>query len=325
MIIKKICILGGTGFVGCTLSNRLTRDGYQLKVLTRSREKHKTNLILLPGLDLVEADVHDPKQLNDNFSGCDAVINLVGILNERGRNGKGFHNIHVELAQKVIEACRETGIKRILHMSALNADAESGPSFYLKSKGQAEDLVHAASKHGILVTSFRPSVIFGHHDSFFNRFAKLLKISPCLFPLACPDSKFSPVYVEDVAEAFARTLDNPVSYGKCYELCGPHTYSLQSLVEYTARQTGIHRIIIPLDDLISRIQAAICDFIPGKPFSTDNYLSARGDSICTTNGLQELGITPVALEAVVPQYLSNHFQRARYNIFRSESRRINQN
>ncbi len=321
MLIRNICILGGTGFVGRTLANRLTRDAFALRVLTRNRERNKDNLILLPTLDLVEADIHDPKQLKKHFAGCDAIINLVGILNERGRHGAGFQHVHVDLTRKVVEACRENNIKRILHMSALNADAAQGPSYYLKSKGEAEELVHAAAEYGIKVTSFRPSVIFGREDSFFNRFAKLLKLTPLFFPLACPRARFSPVYVEDVAEAFARALINPESYGKRYNLCGPHEYTLEELVRYTAACAGIRRLIIPLSDILSRIQAAVFDFVPGKPFSTDNYLSTRVASVCGHSDLITLGITPTALEAVVPQYLSNLSQRARYNLFRSKSRR----
>ena len=322
MIIRKICILGGTGFVGQTLANRLTREGYRIKVLTRRREKHKENLILLPTLDLVQADIHNQDQLVGHFADCDAVINLVGILNERGRKGLGFHNVHVELTQKIIDACVQTGIKRILHISALNADANNAPSYYLKTKGQAEDMLLAASEHGIKVTIFRPSVIFGHNDSFFNRFAKLLKLTPVFFPLACPHAKFSPVFVEDVAEVMARSIINPDCFGKKYDLCGPHVYSLQSLVEYTIKQLGINRKILALNDILSRFQAAVFDFVPGKPFSTDNYLSTRVNSICTNNGFEFFNIIPTAIEAVVPQYLSNKFQRARYDLFRSESRRI---
>lgn len=322
MIINKICILGGSGFVGQTLSNRLTREGYRLKVLTRRREKHKVNLILLPTLDLVQADIHHQDQLVENFAGCDAVINLVGILNERGRKGDGFHKVHVELTQKIIDACVQAGIKRIIHISALNADANNSPSYYLKTKGQAEDMLHAASDHGIKVTIFRPSVIFGHNDSFFNRFARLLKMTPVFFPLACPHAKFSPVFVEDVAEVVTRSIKNPDCFGKSYDLCGPHIYNLQDLVEFTVKQLGIHRKVIPLNDLLSRLQAAVFDFVPGKPFSTDNYLSTRVDSTCKNNGFEFFNINPTALEAVVPQYLSNKFQRARYDLFRSESRRI---
>ncbi len=305
--------------MGRTLANRLAQDGLRLRVLTHNREQHKDNLILLPGLDLVEADVHDVQQLKRQFAGCDAVINLVGILNERGRKGAGFRHAHVELTRKVIEACRENHITRLLHMSALNADAVNGLSHYLKTKGEAENLVHAVPD--LKVTSFRPSVIFGREDSFFNRFAKLLKLTPLFFPLACAKSRFAPVHVGDVAEAFTKCLHDPESYGRRYDLCGPKSYTLQQLVEYTAACAGTKRIIIPLNDILSRIQAAVFDFVPGKPFSTDNYLSAKRDSISEHNGLSDLGIIPAAIEAVVPQYLAHRSQRARYYQFRSYTHR----
>lgn len=320
MLINTICILGGTGFVGRTLANHLTREGYRLRILTRNREYNKENLILLPTVELVEADVHDPEALKMHTAGCDAVINLVGILNERGRKGEGFRKAHVELAEKVIDACRANRIKRLLHMSAMNADAENGPSHYLKTKGEAEDLVHAATD--IKVTSFRPSVIFGRHDSFFNRFARLLKMTPVFFPLACPSARFAPVFVGDVADAFVRTLTDTESYGMRYDLCGPDEYSLLELVRYTSRCIDVKRVIIPLGDILSRIQASVFDFVPGKPFSTDNYLSTRVDSVCREeNGLLELGITPKAVDAVVPQYLSGRNYRARYHLYRKQSHR----
>ena len=319
MIIKKICILGGSGFVGKTVANRLTKDGYQLLLLTRNREKKRDNLILLPTADLVEADIHNQEQLNARLAGCDAVINLVGILNEKGRNGSGFRRIHVELTENVIRACGQNGIKRLLHMSALNADAVNGPSHYLRTKGEAEDMVHKAD--GIMVTSYRPSVIFGARDSFFNRFAALLKMTPLVFPLACAGTRFAPVFVEDVAEAIARTVRNPDSYGRRYTLVGPKNYTLQQLVEFTAQCLGIRRTVIPLPAFLSRLQAAVFDFVPGKPFSTDNYLSATIDSISDYNDLITLGITPTPLEAVVPQYLGRRYQRAYYNDFRRSSGR----
>jgi nucleoside-diphosphate-sugar epimerase len=316
MLIKKICILGGTGFVGKTLANRLTQDGLQLRILTRNRELNKEKLILLPTVDLVQTDIHDTGQLKKQFSGCDAVINLVGILNEPGRNGSGFHHVHVELMEKIIEACNSNHIRRLLHMSALHADATKGASHYLKSKGKAEDLVHDVNQHGIKVTIFRPSIIFGHEDSFFRRFAKLLKITPWFFPLACAKSRFAPVYVGDVAESFAKALLDPDCYGKCFNLCGPKIYTLQELVNYTAVCIGVKRHIIPLNDLLSRIQGAVFDFVPGKPFSTDNYLSATIDSVCDHNDLNYFVSHAMAIEAVVPNYLSQRFYRARYYQFR---------
>ncbi|MBI2993147.1 MAG: complex I NDUFA9 subunit family protein [Gammaproteobacteria bacterium] len=319
MLIRSICILGGTGFVGRSLANRLARDGYALRVLTRDRERNRSALILLPALELIEADVHDPAQLALHFSGCDAVINLVGILNERGRNGAGFRHAHVELAEKVIAACRLSGARRLLHMSALNADAQNGPSHYLRSKGAAEDLAHQAGE--LRVTSFRPSVIFGAGDSFFNRFAALLRMTPGIFPLACAGARFAPVFIEDVVEAMARALVNPDTYGRRLNLCGPRTYTLEQLVRYTAECIRARRLIIPLPDFLSRLQAAVFDFVPGKPFSTDNYLSATVDSVCERNDLDSLGIAPTPLEAIVPQYLCGRVVKAHYDRFRSRSHR----
>jgi NADH dehydrogenase len=321
MLINKIAIVGGTGFVGRTLANRLTQEGKEVRILTRNRERHKDNLILLPTVELIQADVHAMDQLKRFFSGCDAVINLVGILNEHGRDGSGFRQAHVELSRKIIDACQHTHINRLLHMSALNADAKLGTSHYLKTKGEAEDLVHQAGAQGIKVTSFRPSVIFGREDSFFNRFAKLLKLTPLFFPLACARTRFAPVFVGDVAEAFVKTLRDPESFGHRYDLCGPKTYTLEELVRYTADCIGIKRWIIPLNDILSRIQAAVFDFVPGKPFSTDNFLSARVDSVCKHNGLHDLNITPAAIETMVPRYLANQSQRARYNLYRSHIHR----
>ena len=320
MQIRTIGILGGTGFVGRTLANRLVRDGYRLRVLTRNREAHRADLTLLPGLDLVEATIHNPELLAQHLSGCDAVINLVGILNERGRNGAGFRAAHVELAHNLLTACREKAIQRVLQMSALNADI-AGPSHYLRTKGEAEDLLHGAGD--LIVTSYRPSVIFGPGDSFFNRFASLLKFAP-VFPLACANARFAPVFVEDVAEAMARTLRDPDWYGRRVQLCGPSVYTLEQLVRYTAECAGMRRAIVPLPDLLSRIQAALLDFLPfgafmDKPFSTDNYLSAKADSVCTSNDFEALGIHPTALEAVVPSYLSHTGTRARYYVYRSHT------
>jgi nucleoside-diphosphate-sugar epimerase len=160
MKMRTICVLGGTGFVGRHLAASLAREDYTLRVLTRRRERHR-DLLVMPSLQLIEADVYDQHVLNEQLSGCDAVINLVGILNEKGRDGSGFHRAHVELPRKVAHACQASGVRRLLHMSALNADAQKGPSHYLRTKGQGEDLVHAAAAQGLQVTSFRPSVIFG--------------------------------------------------------------------------------------------------------------------------------------------------------------------
>lgn len=299
MKIRSLCVLGGTGFVGRQLLNQLPPDRYRIKVLTRRRERHR-ELRVLPNVELLEADAHDPATLRAAFRGCDAVINLVGILNEAGQ---GFAAVHVELPRKIVQACKEAGVRRVLQMSALHADAANGPSQYLRTKGAGEDLVHAAAADGLQVTSFRPSVIFGPRDSFINRFAGLLRLAPYLFPLACPDSRFAPVYVGDVAHAFIIALENGTTIGHRYDLCGPRVYTLREIVELTAREFGLRRKIIGLNDTLSRWQARLFEFVPGKPFTLDNYRSLQVDSVCRgDNGLLQLGITPTSLEAVLPRY-----------------------
>ena len=304
MEIEKVCILGGSGFLGRTLCNRLAQDDLQLRILSRNREKHRRDLIVLPKADLVQCDVHDEKALRQALEGCQAAINLVGILNERGRDGSGFRKVHVELNRKLAAACRAAGVRRLLYVSALNAGATKARSHYLRSKGEAEK---ALLQDPRLQTSiYRPSVIFGRDDSFLNRFQKLLRLTLGLpFPLACAGAKFAPVWVEDIAEAMARTLPDVDAAGRIYELCGPQIYTLRQLVQYVAAQSGMRRWIVPLGSFLSRIQAAVFDFVPGKPFSTDNYFSAQLDSVAKHNHFSELGITPTSLEAVAPSYLGS--------------------
>ena len=319
MSYETICVLGGTGFVGQHLVNRLTQHGYKVRVLTRRRERHRS-LIVNPNVTLIEADIYDRDSLVRNFSGVDAIINLVGILNESGKKGEGFQRTHVELPRNIVAAALASGVGRLLHMSALNADAKETDSLYLKSKGEGEDLLHAAAREGLVVTSFRPSVIFGPGDSFFNRFATLLNIAPLLFPLACPNSRFAPVCVTDVAEAMCRSLDIATG-GERLDLCGPDVLTLMQVVEYTRDQLDKHGYIMGLGDGLSRLQARLLGFMPGKPFSMDNYYSLQKDSVCSNNALPSLGITPTPIAAVVPAYLAGQNARDQYHGFRRQSRR----
>ncbi len=314
--MKKICLLGGTGFVGQHLTASLVTHGYQARLLSRHPQRHREPRVL-PGVEVLKADVHQAEQLQKHFQGCDAVINLVGILNESGNDGGGFRVVHRDLPEKVVNACQAAGIKRLLHMSALNAG--KGRSHYLRSKGEGESLVRETGN--LEVTVFRPSVIFGKGDSFFNQFAGLLKMSPCCFPLACGGSRFAPVWVGDVTQAFIRALEDPETIGQAYDLCGPRVYSLTELVSYTAEQIGVKRKIIPLGDKLSRLQARVFDHIPGKPFSTDNYLSLQTDSVCGHNGCADLDISPQSVEAIVPGYLAGRSPRGNYQGFRNLARR----
>ncbi len=298
MTNHRICILGGTGFVGHHLVARLAASGYPCRVLARRPERQR-DLLLVPGIELRRSDIFETGVLEEQLKGCTAVINLVGILNEGG--GRTFQQVHVDLVERILAAARAASVPRYLHMSALHAEATQGTSRYLRTKGMGEDLAHAGTD--VQVTSFRPSVIFGPGDGFFNRFATLLKITPGVFPLACPDARFAPVYVGDVVSAMAQSLDDPGCVGKGYDLCGPRIYSLKSLVEYTADLIGRRRMVIGLPDVGARLQARVFQLLPGKPFTMDNYLSLQTDSICGHNGLEELGIRPQAVEALVPGYL----------------------
>jgi NADH dehydrogenase len=263
----------------------------------------------LPGLELIQADAHDPDQLADVLRGADAAINLVGILNERGHDGSGFQRAHVELTEKLMAGCRKTGVKRLLQMSALKANAERGPSHYLRSKGQAEQVIAGQAGESIQYTIFRPSVIFGPEDSFCNRFARILRLSPIL-PLAQLNARFAPVYVDDVAEAFVRALGDSRSFGQTYELCGPDIYTLEEILRFLCRELGIRRAILKLPRPLGRFQAFVGEYLlPGKPFSRDNFSSLTVASVCRENGFAPFGIVPKRMHPIVRSYLNGGIDR----------------
>lgn len=311
MIPLRITVLGGTGFVGRALVKRLAGDGHRVVLLSRNLGPHYDRLVP-PGVELRELDVHDAAALARAFAGSDAVINLVGILNEAGDNGQGFQRVHVALTRSVIAACQSAGVKRLLQMSSLNAGR--GTSHYLRSRGDAEAEVKAS---GLAWTIFEPSVIFGDGDGLFCRFAALLKFAPVL-PLARAGCKFAPVHIGDVVEAFARALADKRSIGEVYELYGPDVFTLADIVRLTARQQGITRFVLPLPDVLGRLQALACDFIPGKPFSSDNYRSLLLDSVGGIDGLHRLGIVPVRVSEVLPDILGHGEDRqARLDRYRA--------
>jgi len=299
MNIKKVCVLGGSGFVGTHLVNKLGMAGCSVRVLTRART-HAMNVTVLPEVEVVEANIFDPLELDRHFVGMDAVINLVGILNE-AKPGD-FHEVHVELPRKIVRACAATGVKRLLHMSALHA-GPNGPSAYLRSKGQGQAAV-LEQGNGLAVTVFRPSVIFGREDSFLNMFASLLKIAPVL-PLACPEAKFQPVFVEDVAQAYVASLNNPATFGQSYDLCGPGVYSLRELVELVGSMTGVKRRVVGLGPRLSYLQAWMMEWMPGRKLMTrDNYYSMQVDSVCDCKFPRIFDVKPSSVEAVAPMYLT---------------------
>jgi uncharacterized protein YbjT (DUF2867 family) len=304
----RIFIAGATGFVGRELVVRLVRAGHSLSLATRDAA-HADDLLPLSSVDVAAGDVYSLDFLRVALEGCDLAINLVGILNESGRSGAGFHRAHVLFTERLLTAMQEAGVRRLLQMSALNADAAQGRSHYLRTKGLAEERVRAAA--WLDWTIFRPSVIFGPGDGLTRRFARLLSYSAGFLPLARADARFAPVYVTDVAEAFACALHRAATGRQIYQLCGPEVLTLEQIVRLTAAAAELRCHLWRLPDALGRVQAGIMDFIPGKPFSSDNYRSLLSDSICREDGLKRLGIVPASFSAHVPLWLSPAHKRQR--------------
>ena len=316
-------VVGGSGFLGRHLVAALAGRGVKVVVPTRRRERAK-HLILLPTVEVVEADILAPGVLERLAAGRQAVINLVGILHgrrgrpdERGPNdyGPDFARLHVELPQALIAACRASGARRLLHVSAIGA-APAAPSEYLRSKAFGEQAVLAADD--LDVTVFRPSIVFGPEDRFLNSFAALLKLLPGM-AVPCPGARFQPVYVGDVARAMVAALDDPRTRGKVYELCGPQSYTMKQLVEYVCAATGRRRLIVGLSDRLSFLQARLMEWTPGPLMTRDNYHSMQVPSVCT--GSFPFGIQPQPLEAVAPAWLAPSGSRERYPQLRWRARR----
>ena len=299
--LRRVALLGGTGFVGRALAARLQREGLRTRVITRQLT-HTRALWTLPDVECRVVDATDAAAFSAALEGCDAVVNLVGILNERGDNGRGFAQAHVEFTTRALAAAKNAGVPRYLQMSALNADP-AGLSHYLRSKGEAEAKVRATTDMRTAI--LRPSVIFGDGDGLFGRFAPLVRWLPCL-PLAGARARMQPVFVGDVVEAAWRVLkDDELASGTIFELGGPTQWTLGEIVSFTARCTGRWCPVMPLPNWLGRLQAEMCEHLPGKPFSRDNWRSLQTDSVVTgTDGLTQLGIHPTSLTTIVPALLA---------------------
>jgi NADH dehydrogenase len=315
--IKHITIFGGTGFLGQRLAGALIKSGYQVRIPTRQRELHR-HMLVLPGIELVQANPHEPPVLNKLIQGTDVVINLVGILNEEKSAEHKFDSAHVRLTLEILNACEKNSVSRYLHVSALKADEEQSPSEYLRSKGKAESLVNKSSLN---TTIFRPSLMFGEGDGFVNKFAQLLKLPSPFFILPVPNARFAPVFVDDVVEGIIRSLSDPDTFNKRYSCCGPKIYSMRELIQLIARTLGVKRKIIGLGPLLSRMMANILGIFPGKPFSKDNYLSLQVNSICEENGLEKLGITPKRMDSIIAGYLKPRDNNQIYSRYRRDAGR----
>lgn len=290
--MKNILLIGGTGFLGSALARRLAGADYSITLPTRRPERVR-HLAVLPTARIVQADVYDAAALADLMAGQDAVISLVGIL-------KGnFQRTHAELPGSIARAAAAAGVSRLLHVSALAA-ASDAPSAYLRSKAAGEATLKAAFPEA---TIFLPSVIFGRGDAFLTLFAGLLKLAP-LVPLACPDARFQPVWVEDVVSAILAALDHPESRGQTYPLCGPRAYTLRELVAYAGKVSGHPRPIVGLPSALSYLQAWAMEFLPKGPMTRDNLLSMSVPNVCPAGCTLPFDLRATSLEAVAPTYLA---------------------
>jgi NADH dehydrogenase len=308
-------VFGGSGFIGRHVVQRLAAAGWRVRVATRDPEG--ANYLRPRGdvgqVEPVYADLTKEFSVQAAVERADLVINLVGILHERGR--QTFRAIHVDGAARVAAAAKASGVKQLVHVSALGAD-EASDSAYARSKAQGEKAVREAFPEAVIL---RPSVVFGPEDDFFNRFAALSSVSPVL-PVFVTDGlrpkgfgfdvwgsggpKFQPVYVGDVAAAVAAVLKEGHA-GKTYELAGPRVYSMKQIMEVTLEAAGRKRSLLPLPMWVAKLQAPFLSLLPDPPLTPDQVRLMGHDNVATgAPGFKQLGIIPQDAEAVVPTYLA---------------------
>ncbi|MBR3194863.1 complex I NDUFA9 subunit family protein [Bosea sp. (in: a-proteobacteria)] len=310
---QLVTVFGGSGFLGRHVVRALARRGYRVRAAVRRPDLagFLQPLGIVGQVTAVQANLRYPDSVAAAVKGADAVINLVGIMQEKGR--QNFSSVQAQGARSVAQACANLGVDRLIQVSALGADADS-KSAYARSKAEGEAAVHGLVKQAVVL---RPSVMFGPEDTFFNRFASLVRMLPVL-PLAGAETKFQPVFVGDVAEAIARAVDGKAPAGKVYELGGPQVKTLRELVDYVCEVTGRKRLIAPMPFGLARLQGQVLELadmltlglMPNELILTrdqvsllesDNVVSATAEKEGRT--LHGLGITPVSVEAEVPGYL----------------------
>ena len=303
--MQKIVITGGTGFVGRNVIERLVEHDASTRLVVPTRRRaNGSALQILPTVDLLPCDVHDPAALAGVMAGADALVHLVAILHGTPAD---FERVHVQLPRHLAAACVAAGVRRVVHVSALGVSAQA-PSAYLRSKAAGEAVwQQAATQHGLQVTVLRPSVIFGAEDQFTNLFASLQRLLPVL-PLAGAAARFQPVWVGDVAQAVVQVLAQPHGPGPVIECAGPEVLTLQQIVQRVGAFAGCQRPVIALPEALGLLQAAAMGLLPGTPLmSRDNVLSMRVPNVAsgTLPGLQALGIRPATLDT-----LRGHFDPA---------------
>ncbi|HEX3954103.1 MAG TPA: complex I NDUFA9 subunit family protein [Stellaceae bacterium] len=302
----RVAILGGAGFIGRYAVKRLAERGNVLTVGGRNAAAAK--YLKLKGdvgqVGLVNVSINDDRMLSAFVAGNHAVVNAVGILHESRK--QRFDAIHHVAPARLARLAREAGVERFIHISAIGADSRSS-SAYARSKAAGEEAVRDAFP---TATILRPSIVFGPEDAFFNRFAAMAMIAPALPLIGGGETRFQPVYVGDVADAVVRCIDDPATAGRTYELGGPRPYSFRALMELLLGEIQRKRLLIDVPFGLATFKARFLSLLPDPPLTPDQVELLKRDNVVSSGalGLAELGITPTAVEAVLPTYL-DRFRR----------------
>jgi uncharacterized protein YbjT (DUF2867 family) len=307
---RIVTIFGGSGFIGRSVVLHLARRGWLIRVAVR-RPRLARDLQPLGDVGQIApiaVKVQDPLLVRAAIEGADAVLNLTGILYEKGR--QSFQSVHVAGANNIARAAAMAGVESLVHVSALGADAGS-PAAYASSKGRGEAAVHEAFPAAGIV---RPSIVFGPDDDFFNRFARLAQMSPALPLIGGGKTRFQPVYVADVARAIVRCLEDRGTAGKTFELGGPRTYSFRELLTLMLEEIGRRRMFLPLTFDLASAAATLLEWLPVPPLTRDQVLMLKSDNVVSADALtlDTLGITATALEVVLPTYMDCYRVGGRY-------------
>jgi len=292
---KHICIIGGSGFVGHAITHIARREGHFVTVACRHPERARS--IMTDGVRLSRVDITDGRGIEEAIAGSDCVINLVGLLFEKGRYT--FEATHVQGTEHLLATCQDLGIKQYIHMGALGADSQS-ESAYARTKAAAEERVRNSS---LKWTVFRPSVIYGERDVFFNRFKKMSRLLP-IIPVISGSTRLQPVWVDDVARAFIRCLANRHAYGKTFELAGPDIYSLHDLLALLMKMLHRNRLLIPVPARIAAWMAWLMQWLPSPPLTPDQLILLQTDNVVTGRPFPKMFGEPSRLEDVLPTYIN---------------------
>ena len=296
-------VFGGSGFIGRYVVKRLAQQGYIVRVPSRDPEGA---LFLKPMGSVGQVvplycSVTNEATVQRAVEGAEIVINLVGLLAEHRK--ASFQAIHTDGAERIARVSAAAGVSRLIQISAIGADPNSR-SRYAATKGKAEQAVLAAFPNA---TILRPSLVFGMEDKFFNRFAEIARLAPCM-PVISGDTKMQPVFVSDVADAIMAALASSATQGKTYEIGGPRVWTFREILAFILKTTHRAKKLVNIPMVIARIQASILQHVPGKPLTPDQLLLLSTDNIVAPGalGLADLGITPTPVELVVPAYLTRY-------------------